>query len=117
MNSHPEPTASVTYYPVLVRPEPAGKFTAEPVGIPELRAVADSADGAVQRVRLALLNWPGSPRWVPVPSAVPSASERDKWAGHAKDDPDHEAYLEEIRRYRQEVDEREHSAALRGDQE
>src|SRR5262249_44915188 len=28
-------------------------------------------------------------------------------AGHAKDAPDHDAYLDEIRRYRQEVDERE----------
>jgi hypothetical protein len=105
MNFHPEPT--VTYLPVIVRPEPPGRFTAEPLGIPELRAVADCADAAVEKVRLALLGWRGSLRWVPVPNTAPSASELEKWAGHAKDDPDHEAYLEAIRRYRQEVDERE----------
>jgi hypothetical protein len=30
-----------------------------------------------------------------------------RWAGHAKDDPEFEEYLEEIRKYREEVDRRE----------
>jgi hypothetical protein len=37
-------------------------------------------------------------------------------AGHEQDDPNFDAYLEEIRRYRQEIDNREYSASLCGEQ-
>jgi hypothetical protein len=63
--------------------------------------VAATESEAVQEVQRALTQWGGSIHWVAVPHPGPSL------AGHAKDDPDFDLYLEEIRRYRQEVEARE----------
>ena len=100
-------TQEIVLHPVIVRPESPGKFSAEPVGMPELRAEADNADEAVAQVQRALTQWTGSV--VQVPVRVSGAGVRGllELAGHAKDDPDFDAYLDEIRRYRQEADERQ----------
>jgi hypothetical protein len=97
----------LAYMPVIVRPEPHGRFTAEPLGTPELRVVADSSEEALEQVRIALLSWSGSLHWVAMPGTTGSTSAMEQWAGHAKEDPDFDSYVEEIRRYRQEVDDRE----------
>jgi hypothetical protein len=39
-----------------------------------------------------------------VPLQVPMENPLLKWFGHARDDPEFAEYLEEVRRYRQEVD-------------
>ena len=100
-------TQDTVLHPVIVRPESTGKFSAEPVGLPELRAEADNAEEAVAQVQRALTEWTGSV--VQVPVKVPGAGVKGllALAGHAKDDPDFDAYLDEIRRYRQEADQRE----------
>jgi hypothetical protein len=109
----PEPTASrgLMYHLVIVRPAPAGQFTAQPLGVPEIRVVAPSPKEAVEQVQQALKEWVGSLYWVPVELPSPKGHAVHDEAGHAKDDPEFQTYLEEIRRYRQEVDERECSAS------
>jgi hypothetical protein len=89
---------------ILVRSEPPGQFTAQAVGIPEARVTAATKEQAIQQVRGLLAEWLSGGQLVPV--EVPEENPLLKWAGHAKDDPDFDLYLEEIRRYRQEVDER-----------
>lgn len=96
-------------HPVIVRPEPEGQFTAQPLGVPEIRVVAASAEQAVAEAQRALKEWAGALYWVPV--ELPHSQLVHEGAGHAKNDPDVDVYLEEIRRYRQEVDARECSAS------
>lgn len=107
MNPEPAASADMMYHLVIVRPEPAGQFTAQPLGVPELRVVAASAQEAVEQVQRALKDWIGSLYWVPVELPNPKSHPVHEGAGHAKEDPDFETYLKEIQRYRQEVDERE----------
>jgi hypothetical protein len=95
------------YHLIIVRPEPPGQFTAQPLGVPEIRAVAATEKEAVEQARRALADWVGSLHWVSVPVPPPQSQPWLPGAGHARDDPDFEAYLEEIRRYRQEVEDRE----------
>lgn len=89
---------------VFVR-ESDGQFTAQALGIPEIKATAATQDEAIQAVRESLMAWLSSGQIVPVD--VPNGNPLLQWFGHAKDDPDFDLYCEEIRRYRQEVDERE----------
>jgi hypothetical protein len=103
MNPHTPSGTPALQHLVVVRPEPAGQFTAEAVGLPELRATADSREEAVAQVRKLLDDWLASGQLVAV--EIPQANPLTKYFGHAKDDPDFDLYLEEIRRYRQEVDE------------
>jgi hypothetical protein len=110
MDSPSAPAHRGAYYPVLVRPDAPGRFVAQPLGVPELRAEAASALEAVEEVRRLLAGWPGALYWVPVEGLAP-ANPLAELAGHARDDPDFEAYLEAIRRYRQEVDARECSSS------
>jgi hypothetical protein len=95
-------------YFILVRPEPAGQFTAQAVGLPEARATAATKPAAVQQVQALLAQWVASGDLLSV--EVPQENRALLWAGHAKDDPYHELYLEEIQRYRQEVDQRQCSS-------
>jgi hypothetical protein len=104
MPPKPESLSPLTHHPVIVRPEPPGQFTAEPLGVPELRAVAATAAEALRQVQQALTTWPGALHWVPL-APVPAA------AGHAKDDPDFDQYLDEIERYRREAEARECSSS------
>jgi hypothetical protein len=111
MDSQSAASHGLMYHLIIVRPEPPGRFTAQPLGVPEIRAVAATEKEAVEQARRALADWVGSLHWVPVPVPPPQGLSWLQWAGHAKDDPDFEAYLEEIRRYRQEVEGRECSAS------
>lgn len=87
---------------IRVHAEPPGQFTAEAVGIPDLRATADSQEEAVQRVRALLAKWLATGQLVPI--EVAEENPLGKWFGHARNDPDFELYQEEIRRFRQELD-------------
>ncbi len=85
---------------VRVRPGPAGQFTAEAVGLPELRASAGSRKEALREVRARLAAWLASGELVPV--AVASPNPVMEWFGRADPrDPDERAYLAELARLRQ----------------
>jgi hypothetical protein len=111
MSPKPIGTRDLMHYLVIVRPEPAGQFTAQPLGVPEIRVVSSSPEEAIAQVQQALKEWVGSVYWVPVELPPPQSGPVHEGAGHAKDDPDFEVYLEEIQRFRQDVDERECSGS------
>ena len=85
---------------IIVRAEPPGQFTAEAVGIPEIRATSTSRESAIQQVRGTLAEWltKGQLESVVVPDPNPVL----KYAGWAKNDPLYDEYLEELARARQE---------------
>jgi hypothetical protein len=92
-------------YWIIVRREPSGQFTAQAVGIPEARATAATKKAAVDQVQALLSKWVAEGDLLSV--ELPPENPLLLWAGHAADDPDFDLYLEEIRRFRQEMDERE----------
>ncbi len=90
---------------VRVREEPDGRFTAELLGTPDIQATAATREAAIEQVR-SLLQYEvnmGSIAAIETPRRHP-IMER---AGWAKDDPDFDLYLEEIRKFREEEDRRE----------
>lgn len=96
---------STTQLPVIVRLESSGQFFAQPVGIPEIQAVAATPAEALEQVRQALLRWPGKVYSLSVPaSSIPPG------AGHAKGDPDFQGYVDEIEKFRRDVEARECSS-------
>jgi hypothetical protein len=88
---------------VVVRPEPPCQYTAQAVGLPEVRATAASREEAIKQVRDLLNGWLASGQL----EAVEVSGENPllKWFGHTREDPDFDVYLEEIRRFREEMDE------------
>jgi hypothetical protein len=90
---------------VTVSENTPGGVTAQVVGLPELSATAPTREEALKRLRFALQEWQAQGRLTTL--EIPLENPLLKWAGHAKDDPMFEEYLEEIRRYREEVDRRE----------
>jgi hypothetical protein len=90
---------------VRVREEPEGQFTAEILGAPDIRATAATREQAIEQVRTLLQQQVnlGSIASIEIPRQHPIA----KRAGYAKDDPDFDLYLEEIRKFREEEDRRE----------
>lgn len=93
------------YHWIVVRPEPTGQFTAQLLGLPELRASAANRDEAIERLRVHIREWQAAGQLVPVES--PGDNPLQKWFGWAKDDPEYGLFLDEIRRFREEVDQRE----------
>jgi hypothetical protein len=57
MNAEPIDARDWMYHMVIVRPEPAGQFSAQPLGVPEIRVVAASVAQAVAQVQQALKDW------------------------------------------------------------
>jgi hypothetical protein len=88
-------------YPVIVQRNSANEFSAEPLGKPELKAVAPTEAEALKLVERSLAEWLGSSKIVEL--EVPSEPSESSWLaawGRSADDPDFEAYLEEIERAR-----------------
>jgi predicted RNase H-like HicB family nuclease len=88
-------------YPVIVRPEDADGYVAQPIGLPELRVTAASEAEAVDRARQALQRWLASAKVVLV--SVPGPEGGNPWLdsfGRSASDPDFEEYLEELRKAR-----------------
>jgi hypothetical protein len=90
---------------VEIRAEPTGLFTAHLVGQSEFAATAPTREQAVEYLRAMLQQQlrEGSLMWIDLPRENPLMSR----FGYAKDDPDFDGYLEEIRKFRQEMDLRE----------
>jgi predicted RNase H-like HicB family nuclease len=110
MNPSFKPVRPGLSHLIAVRPDPQGRYTAQVVGLPEVRTVADTEEEALKQARDKLAEWLATIRLFEVhvsPShGVDPASE---YAGHAKDDPLFDEYLEEIARFRKEADEQEWS--------
>jgi hypothetical protein len=90
---------------VQIGQEPDGRLTARVLGAPELQATAATAEEAVASLRARLQEEVNCGRLLAV--ELPLRNPVMDLAGHARDDPEFEEYLEEIRRFREEVDRRE----------
>ena len=88
-------------YPVFVRSESATSFTAEPLGIPELKTVASTEQDAIEQVEAALERWFASGKLVHV--SVSSETSGNPWIdgfGRSADDPDFEQFVNEVKNAR-----------------
>ena len=88
-------------YPVIVESKSENEFVAEPIGKPELRAVAKSEAEALAKVENALEQWLRSAKLVQLEVAVGGIG--NPWTDsfrRSADDPDFEEFLEEIGRSR-----------------
>jgi hypothetical protein len=105
MNSEVPPSGCAPSYLVEIRLEPAGGFTAQLIGAVDLHATAPTREEAVEQLRTMLRERldSGSLVWVEVPRENPLM----RWFGHAKDDPTFPEYLEEIRKFREDMDRRD----------
>jgi hypothetical protein len=93
---------------VLVQSEPNNGYRAKAVGFPEITAVAETEQQAVEQVSRQLEALLNTSRLVVVDiHASQAVNPLVKLAGIGHDDPDFDMYLEEIQRYRQEVEARE----------
>ena len=102
---HIPPAFSPASCLVRIIQEPDGQFTARLLGEPDLYATAATAEEAVEQLRARLqeeVNW-GRLLAIELPRQNP-VLER---FGSARDDPTFHEYLEEIRKFREEVDRRE----------
>jgi hypothetical protein len=90
---------------VQVRSEATGLFTASLVGQSEFSATAPTREEAVDLLRKILRQRfdDGSLVLIDVSRDNPLM----QWFGHAKDDPNFDDYLNEIRKFREEMDLRE----------
>jgi hypothetical protein len=99
------PTFSSASCLVRVLQEPDGQFTARLLGEPDLSTTAGTPEEAVERLQARLQEEVNMGRLFAI--ELPPRNPVMQWAGHAKDDPEWEEYLEEIRKFREEVDRRE----------
>jgi hypothetical protein len=109
MNLEIPSSATVSSYLVEVRPEPAGHFTARLVGSIDLHATAATREEAVEQLRTLLRERldSGLLEWIDVPRENPLMAR----FGWARSDPTFGEYLDEIRKFREEVDRRENQAS------
>ena len=88
-------------YPVIVRTESTNQYIAQPLGIPELTAVAATETEAIAQIGRALGEWLASAKLVQI--SVPIAGDENPWLhafGRSAHDPDFEEFAEELQRVR-----------------
>lgn len=86
---------------IVVRAEPAGQFTAQLVGLPELSATAASREEAIEQVRARILEWIALGHLVPVD--IPKEHPLVRFKGWIDpNDPGEKVYLEELARLKAE---------------
>jgi len=90
---------------IQVRPEPAGQFTAHVLGATDLHATATTREEAVEQLRALLQEQVNLGLLLAI--ELPRKNPLMDWFGHAKDDPTFDEYLEEIRKFREEMDRRD----------
>lgn len=84
-----------------VHEEPSGEFTAQVVGLAELRATAPTREAALQQVRALLSEWIASGQLVPLEAA--GVNPLLNFPGHIDpNDPLEQEFLQELTRRRQE---------------
>jgi hypothetical protein len=94
------PNGSIQQW-IVGRPEPAGQFTAQVVGVPELRATAATRDEAIQQIRAMLVDWLASGQLMSI--EVPCPNPLLHFSGHL--DPNdllEQEFVEELTRRRRE---------------
>ncbi|MGC8641205.1 MAG: hypothetical protein ACP5XB_15165 [Isosphaeraceae bacterium] len=87
---------------VEVRQEPDVRFTARLLGLADLSASATTREEGLEELRSLLQERVNLGSLVCM--EVPRRNPLMRWFGHAKDDPTFDEYLEEIRKYREEMD-------------
>jgi hypothetical protein len=109
MSFHTSHLNSAPSYLVEIRQDQSGHFTAQLVGGVDLHATAATRDEAIEQLRILIRERldSGSLEWIEVPRENPVM----RWFGHAKDDPTFPEYLEEIRKFREEMDRRDNSGS------
>ena len=86
---------------VVVRAEGPDRFTAQPVGIPDLKAEAATEAEAVAELNRSLARWFAAAKLVRLDVAVPGGD--NPWLdafGRSADDPDFADFIAEIERAR-----------------
>src|SRR5258708_6554214 len=86
---------------VVVRPQPPDEYTAEVVGIPEIRSTAASREEAIQEVQRLLKQWQDSGQLVLVEVQLNKSLECGRPA-RDPNDPLEKEFLEDLARFRQE---------------
>jgi hypothetical protein len=84
---------------VTVRPEPTGQFTAQAVGLPDVRATCATREEALVHVQKILRALLASGHLVAID--VTSENPLLNWVGADPNDPDEQAYLEALARDKQ----------------
>jgi hypothetical protein len=87
---------------VIVRASAPGRYTAQILGIPDVRAEADTEAGAIDQVQQALTHWLASAKVVRI--SVPGNGTGNAWLdtfGRSAQDPEFPAFLEELQRARE----------------
>jgi predicted RNase H-like HicB family nuclease len=98
---------------VLITRLADNRFTARALALPDVVASGDSEREALEQLRSTLAALAAHSHLVQVDLPLPDALAEHPWlrrAGLFSDDPDWEAFQDEIARYRQEVDAREQPA-------
>lgn len=88
-------------YPVIIRSESASQYSAQPLGIPELKAVAATEAEALEQIGQALEQWLGSAKVVHL--TVPVTDRGNPWLdafGRSAADPDFDEFVEELKQAR-----------------
>src|SRR5438552_3994332 len=86
---------------VVVRPEPPGQFSAELLGLPEVRATAATREEVLQQIDALLNEWINSGRLVSIEVTEPNPLL--SFAGRCDpNDPLEQEYMEELARFRRE---------------
>src|SRR5262245_44051656 len=89
------------YQWVSVRAEPAGHFTAQVIGLPDLHATAATREDAIAGVEALLKKMIDTGQLVQI--HIPQEHPLLKWAGRRDpNDPDERAFLEELARVKKE---------------
>jgi len=98
---------------VQIRPEPTGQYTAQVVGLSQFCATAATREEAVEQLRALLQEQVNLGLLLAI--ELPRKNPLMDRFGYAKDDPDFEEYLEEIRKFREEMDRRENQDSDAGE--
>jgi hypothetical protein len=86
---------------IVVRPEPAGQFTAQLLGLPELSATSAKREEAIEQVRARILEWIALGQLVPV--EIPKEHPLVRFQGWKDpNDPEEKLFLEELARMKAE---------------
>lgn len=90
---------------IRILEEPEGRFTAELLGAPDLQATGATREEAVEQLRALLQVQVNEGQILAI--ELPQINPILLGFGYAKDDPDFDLDLEEIRKFREEMDRRE----------